>query len=223
MATDEELNQAKTDCQEVWGPLHAWRALGQLKAIEAFKPILSLLDDEYDDWIRGDIPTLCTLIGLETVPLLRECLADTSNSMYNRAYIAEVLESMSREYPETRESNIAAIAQQLEKFEDNDTGFNGLLIASLVKLQAKETIDVIERAFQANQVDTLIVGNWEDVQVDFGLKAADEVSMPRKKILLTSLLSTTTRKTKTAKGFGSTEKNPKKKKSRKSSGKRKKK
>ena len=30
MATDEELNWADSDSLEVWAPIHAWRALGQL-------------------------------------------------------------------------------------------------------------------------------------------------------------------------------------------------
>ena len=32
MATDADLNEADTDSPEVWAPLHAWRALGQLRA-----------------------------------------------------------------------------------------------------------------------------------------------------------------------------------------------
>ncbi len=35
MATDDELSQAGSDSQEVWSPVHAWRALDQLKAKEA--------------------------------------------------------------------------------------------------------------------------------------------------------------------------------------------
>lgn len=35
MATDEELNWADPDSLEVWAPIHAWRALGQLRAEEA--------------------------------------------------------------------------------------------------------------------------------------------------------------------------------------------
>ncbi len=65
MVTDEELNQAKSDSPEVWCTLHAWRALGQLKALEAFEPILGLLNNEDDDWFRDDFPTLCTLFGVD--------------------------------------------------------------------------------------------------------------------------------------------------------------
>lgn len=32
MATSEELNHADSESSEVWAPVHAWRALGQLRA-----------------------------------------------------------------------------------------------------------------------------------------------------------------------------------------------
>jgi hypothetical protein len=34
MATDEHLNEADAESTAVWDPLHAWRALGQLRAVE---------------------------------------------------------------------------------------------------------------------------------------------------------------------------------------------
>jgi hypothetical protein len=37
-----------------------------------------------------------------------------------------------------------------------------------------EAAPVIEQAFRADQVDEMVVGDWEDVQVDFGLKARRE-------------------------------------------------
>ncbi|MBE9046987.1 hypothetical protein IQ255_21720 [Pleurocapsales cyanobacterium LEGE 10410] len=223
MATDEELSQANSDSQEVWSPVHAWRALGQLKAVEALEPLLSLLANRDDDWISGDFPTLGTLIGLEAIPYLEDFLADSSHNLYARCDAAQSLEAISHQYPETRESNIAAIAGELGKFRNNDPTFNALLIGILVDLQAVETIDIIERTFKANRVDTLITGSWSDIQVEFGLKTRDEVPYRRfsEKQILASLFSST-RQTKAPKGFGSTQPNTKKKKSPKSSRKRKK-
>lgn len=221
MATDQELNQAGLDSKEVWSPVHAWRALGQLKALDALKPLLSLLANRDDDWISDDFPTLCTLIGVDSIPLLKEFLADTSHNFFARIDAAQSLEAISYRYPETRGSNVVAIAGELEKFEDNDPTFNGLLIGILVDLQAVEAIDIMERAFLANQVDTFIGGYWEDIQVELGLKTYDEVSKSRFSENLALLLSST-RPTKAAKGFGSNQSKSKKKKSRKSSRKRKK-
>ncbi len=178
------------------------------------------MNNRDDDWISSDFPTLCTLIGVEAIPLLKEFLADASNDFFARIDAAQSLEAISSKYPETRESNIAAIAGELEKFRDNDPTFNGLLIAKLIDLQAVETIGIIERAFKANQVDIFINGDWGDVQVEFGLKTRDEVPERRlsEKQKHASLFSFTpsTRQTKDVKGFGSTQSHTKKKKSRKS-------
>ncbi len=220
MATDEELNQGDSDSPEVWSPVHAWRALGQLKAVQAVEPLLGLLNNRDDDWIHSDFPTLCTLIGVEAIPFLKEFLADSSNDVFARSDVAGSLVAISDQYPETLDSNVAAIAGELEKFRDNDPTFNGLLIGRLIDLQAVETIDLIERAFKANQVDTMINGDWEEVQMWFGLIPRDEIPSPRFSELA-SLFSSSRPTKKVSKGFGSSQPKTKKKKSRKSSGKRK--
>ena len=51
MGTDEELNWADSDSLEVWAPVHAWRALGQLQAEEAIEPLMNLFHElEDSDW-----------------------------------------------------------------------------------------------------------------------------------------------------------------------------
>ena len=58
MATDEALNEADAESTEVWAPLHAWRALGQLRAVEAVEPLLELFDRlEEDDWVHEELPS----------------------------------------------------------------------------------------------------------------------------------------------------------------------
>lgn len=155
--------------------------------------------------------------------MLKEFLADTSHNFFARIDAAQSLEAISNEYPETRESNITAIAGELEKFRDNNPTFNALLICKLLDLQAVETIKTIEQAFKANRVDIFITGHWEDIQVEFGLKTRDEVRsrLLSKNQILDSLFDST-RQTKAPKGFAFNQSNTKKKKSRKSSGKRKK-
>ena len=49
MASDAGLNQADAASSEIWAPLHAWRALGQMRAEEAVLPLLALLRANEDD------------------------------------------------------------------------------------------------------------------------------------------------------------------------------
>ena len=66
MARDEELHRADSDSLEVWAPIHAWRALGQLRAEAAIVPLLRLLeriDEEDDDWVVEELPVVFGMIG----------------------------------------------------------------------------------------------------------------------------------------------------------------
>ena len=80
MATDEDLNTADSESLEVWAPLHAWRALGQLRAESAVEPLLDLLhrvDDNHDDWVGREIPQVMGMIGPAAIPALAACVSDS--------------------------------------------------------------------------------------------------------------------------------------------------
>ncbi len=64
--------------------------------------------------------------------------------------------------------------RQLERFAENDEELNAFLIYSLVNLKALEAAPLIERAFAADRVDTFIMGDWYDVQVELGLMSKEE-------------------------------------------------
>jgi len=148
-------------------------------------------------------------LGKECTPSLEKFLADPSRDVFARITVADSLKTVAEQYPETRDSTVATLVGELEKFRENDPGLNGFLICALVDLQATETIKTIRRAFQADRVDPFVVGDWEDVQVELGLK-------PRRKIQeqpisdledFTSLLpeKPEMNQTKMNKGFGETQ------------------
>ena len=75
MATDDSLNFNDPNTTYVWAPLHAWRALGQLRAIQAIEPLITLFHKlEDDDWANQDLPVVFGMIGKQALPFLREGL-----------------------------------------------------------------------------------------------------------------------------------------------------
>ena len=85
MALDDELHSAAPDSLDVWAPLHAWRALGQLQAEDAAEPLIQLLvriDDFGDDWVNQELPQVLGMIGPSVVPLLADYLADPSTKLW---------------------------------------------------------------------------------------------------------------------------------------------
>ncbi len=179
VATDDDLLWADSDSLEVWAPIHAWRALGQLRAEAAIEPLLTLFDAlNAEDWILEEMPEVFALIGPAAIPTLTAYLANTSHLLFSRIAASGCLQHIGASHPEARAECVAALTRQLEQFAGNDPTLNGDLVASLLELKAVESAPVMERAFAANRVDLSVTGDWEDAQVEFGLKPARETPRP---------------------------------------------
>src|SRR5215207_1348309 len=160
------------DLPEWYAQIHAWRALGQLRAEEALPVILGILhqvDDEDDDWIGEDADEVFALIGPAAIGPIAEYLNDNTKGLYARVTAAESLHAIGKAHPETRNECIRILASVLENYQQNDEGLNGFIIYDLVRLRATEHIDLLERAFKSENVDEMIMGDFEDVQVELGL------------------------------------------------------
>jgi hypothetical protein len=171
MATDPELNTADPGTGEVWAPLHAWRVLGQMRAVEAVEPLIALFDQyEEDDWLHEDLPEALGLIGPEALPALETHMADSSRAFRPRDSAARAILSIAEHHPKARTACVTALTRQLE-CQDNDAELNGFLIAYLIDLDAVESAPVMKKVFEADKVDISIVGDWDIVQMELGLKA----------------------------------------------------
>ncbi len=172
MATDPELNWADSDSLEVWAPIYAWRALGQLRAEEAIEPLLTLFHElEDSDWVGEELPRVYGMIGAAAIPALTAYLADTSRDLFPRVGAAQGLFEIAMSHAQARDVCVAALTRQLEIFGKNDRELNGFLVNYLIELEATETASLMKRAYAARRVDKMICGDWEDVQVALGLKS----------------------------------------------------
>jgi len=175
LAVDSELNQAPRDSSEVWVPVHAWRALGQLRAAEAVEPLtqlLPLIDEKMDDWVGEELPRVFALIGAPAVAPLGRYLSDGSHPEFARVAAASGLSLIAARHPEAHSNCVSLLAAQLEKFQENGETLNGCIISDLVDLEAVECAPLMEQAFAARRVDLFVGGDWEDTQIELGLKRA---------------------------------------------------
>jgi hypothetical protein len=185
MATDEDLNTADPESLEVWAPLHAWRTLGQLRAVEAVNPLLSLFESpDMGDWELTELPDVFAMIGPAALPIIAAFIADTSKDEYARDYSSEGINQIASKFPEARPDCIELLIKQLEKFTANGRDLNASIIYGLAKLKATEAAPLIERAFAANLVDLFLMGDWDDVQVELGLLSAEELEQRRRAKIL---------------------------------------
>jgi hypothetical protein len=180
MMTDDALNSAAADSLEIWAPLHAWRSLGQLQAIEAAEPLVRLFERfPDDDWLPVEIPRAVSLIGPTAIPVIADFLADAGVEEMSRISAPACLERMAMDHPQHRGECIDVLERQLTCFRTNEEGhLNAFLILSLSNLNATGAIETIRQAFAAGCVDLSVQGDVEDVEIDMGLRLARETPPP---------------------------------------------
>lgn len=185
MMADVALLEADSDSPEVWAPLHALRALGQLRAEAAILPIIGLFqrtEPSCDDHLVIGFHEAMGMIGPVAIPALRAYLADTANATYPRSYAGDCLADIARRHPSVRAECVQSICAALADCEKNEPDLNGFLIANLLDLKAVEAATVMEAAFAKDCVEEFIAGDWEDVQIELGL-LHERKSEPRFSIL----------------------------------------
>lgn len=184
MSTDSGLNHADQDSLEVWGPLHAWRTLGQLGAEEAVQPLVLLFDVlESDDWLSRELPKVFSMIGSVSIPILEGFLSDDGIDALNRISIPECLEQIANDHSVSWKECVGVLTRQLEKYEANAPILNAFLVSSLADLKAVESIDAIREAYAKECVDISLLGDLEDAEILMGVRETRSTPPPRYNVL----------------------------------------
>lgn len=176
MVMNPRLHWADSKNDEVWGPLHAWRALGQLGAEKAIKPLINLFNElEDDDWMNEELPVVLGMIGPAAIEPLQNFLTDKQNNLFPRINAAESLREIGERHPEARDECIKLLTNQLRQYNENHPTLNGFIIYNLTQLGAVESARLMKRAFRTGAVDEFVMGDWPAVQVELGLKKPEGV------------------------------------------------
>jgi hypothetical protein len=182
MLIDEDLIWADSNSVEVWAPIHAWRALGQLQAVEAIPALLDQLyriDAYDDDWVGEELPDVFAMIGAPAIPGLTHYLADAQQTLFARVGAAHSLANIGTQHPDTRQPCITGLEGQLAQYSHNDPTLNGFLVSFLLELKAVEALTTIQHAYQRKCVDLSITGDCEDAEIELGVRDARVTPRPR--------------------------------------------
>jgi len=172
---DEELAWAESSSPVVFARVHAWRALGHLRAVAAVEPLLDLLaeqddeDDDWDDWTTEEVPAVLGMIGPVAIPATAARLEHRNPQGWAPVYYAQGLTEIAGRHPAARAEVIGHLSRVLETAADNDPGLNGSVIADLLGLKAAEAWPAIERAFASGNVDESVAGGAAEVKWELGL------------------------------------------------------
>jgi len=162
-----------------YAPVHAWRCLAQLRAVEAIPVLLGMLDplDElFDDLSLEEFPHVFVYIGLAALTPLCEFLADGTHRTFSRIAVSHGLRDLARKHLQVRDEVVKALTDALSRFAESDDALNGSLVADLMELRAAESAEVIEQAFAADRVDAMCCGNWDKVRKTLGVEGLGLVS-----------------------------------------------
>lgn len=155
-----------------YGPIWAWRALGELRCRRAVGPLIKLAEGsdrrEDDDFSLGELPMVFAHIGPETLPPLERLLKTGRRRAGMLA--AEALEALVMQHPQTRKAAVSALQAALEDAQPKDSALNAVVAWKLIDLRAVEAAETIERAFSRNAVDCGYQGGWEDARRELGVE-----------------------------------------------------
>jgi hypothetical protein len=181
MMTDGRLHESGGDSTEVWAPMHAWRALGELRAIEAIEPMISLLpliDAQDDDAVGEDVPIALSLFGEPAIEPLRRFLSDQSRDEFARVAAAIALRRIGVSSQVLRPLVVKVLVEALERHIGQPHALNAFLVSELIDLRAGSEIAAIERAYRAGCVDLSVCGRLADVRAELGLEAPSPKQRP---------------------------------------------
>jgi len=185
MAVDDELHDDVTDDPRVWAPVHAWRVLGLLKAPEAVRPLIGLLwriGECDDDWVGEEIPDVLAEIGEPALGPLFACFDALSGDELARNAVSDAVGLIGRRHPECRDACVEGLTERLLRFNSQGSGVNAFLVLALVEMKAVESLAVIEAAFASGRVDPTVLGDVEDVRIEFGVQAERTTPPPRTRL-----------------------------------------
>ncbi|MGA7953993.1 MAG: hypothetical protein WCA07_10795 [Gloeobacterales cyanobacterium] len=174
LACEEDLDwQDEAEC---YAPIHSYRALGQLKAEEAIRPLIRVLDKDDSDWYMDDLPEVFGMIGSACIPALTDYLNHGERSSFSKMAAARGLTKVAEFYPAHRDEIVHILTEVLSHHQQHPPELNGSLVARLLDLEATESVSVIERAYKEGPMDEMICGSWARVQIELGLATASDFS-----------------------------------------------
>lgn len=176
LMTDTRLWELDDNEASSWAVIHALRALTQIQTDEAIQALLdfALLEKEgtwVEEWLWDELPEAFGQIGAKALPALAQRLQKASPAQLT---LLGCVEHIARNDPDARTDCVNIITGLLAHAATNEPDFNGFLIAALMDMDvAKDHLGLIEATFATDNVDLSIAGDWDDVQVELGLKEAD--------------------------------------------------
>ena len=113
---------------------------------------------------------MLSILGGAALEPVTAYLANPAHGEWARVASAKALAHIGTRHAELRAECVSRLSAQLEKFASQSETLNAFLVSPLLDLKAREALPIIGRAFAAGCVDEAVVGDYEAVEIELGLK-----------------------------------------------------
>jgi len=177
---DPQFFTTETNSDKAWSIIHAWRALGQLKAQAAILPIIQYFEHIVEeDMALQELHFVFALIGEPAIePLMAYLKIDTDNE-YCHVLAVSALTEIAKLNSDFRAHILDNFVEYMRDPNLTTYDFNGLLISHLIDLKAVKVMDSIANLYKVDCVDHSICGDFEDVQIAMGVIESRTTQRPK--------------------------------------------
>ncbi len=168
----------ESDGDDMWVPLHSWRALRHLMpaGLHELIGIFDVLAE--DDWAQDEIPTVVAAAGRVAMEPLVAYVLDMDNDEFAIPLALQSLVEIGKQHGKLRKPVIERLVYCLQQTAKQDLGLNGLIVAELISLKAVEAMPAIRAAFAEEVLDWSVCGDLEDVELGMGLRSQRDTPRP---------------------------------------------
>lgn len=176
LVEDNSFVESEKD-EDVWVPLHAWRALRGLMpaGLAELLGVLAVVSE--DDWALEEMPDVLAAAGEAGIEPLAAYLLDDDNGEMDRIIVVEALSNIGKRQPALKARVVATLTHALGNLGDDNHGVCGFIVNELIKHHAVEAMDAIRDVYAREAIDWGICGDVEDIEVAMGLRT--ERATPR--------------------------------------------
>lgn len=170
MARDRSLYKIEDeDDPALWAPVHAGELLEELDIAPVLDDLIPLFDIE-SDWLSEGLPAAFGRVGASAIPPLRSYLADRTRWAWGHTTAINALEEVAKQHPAQRDEVVALLSDLLREAAERPEPVATGAMDGLVELRAVEALPLIRRAFELEQVDEMMRGDFGMVLEELGVE-----------------------------------------------------
>ncbi len=164
---ESDLEGAYEGCSpEECIPVHAWRAIAQLKQPDAVRDLYEVLIDEKNEeafWFKIEFPTVMQTIGPDAIPLLSALLHDHDSDWGYKMLLVESLLPFAASDQTHRSAVIRSVHDVLRDYQNHDPEYIGAIIKEIRKIHPKEISETVVTIMKNDGYDLSGLERDEDV------------------------------------------------------------